>query len=63
MPENVDYIVVGSGIAGLSAARVLSDYGSTLVITKSAIREGSTQLAQGGIAVAMHEEDTPLLHY
>lgn len=58
----VDYVVIGSGIAGLSAARVLGAHGQTLVVTKGALREGSTHYAQGGIAVAMAPSDTPAHH-
>ncbi len=57
-----DYIVVGSGIAGLTAARVLSDYGRTCVLTKSILKEGATHYAQGGIAVAMQPDDSPQFH-
>ena len=55
-------MVIGSGIAGLSAARVLGAHGQTLVVTKGALREGSTHYAQGGIAVAMAPSDTPAHH-
>lgn len=58
----VDYVVIGSGIAGLSAAKFLGDHGQTLVVTKGAIREGSTHYAQGGIAVALAPSDTPDHH-
>jgi L-aspartate oxidase len=61
-PRVVDYVVIGSGIAGLSAARYLGDHGSTLIVTKGAIREGSTHYAQGGIAVALAPSDTPDYH-
>ncbi len=58
----VDYVVIGSGIAGLSAAKYLGAHGKTLVVTKGAIREGSTHYAQGGIAVALAPSDTPDYH-
>jgi len=57
-----DYIVIGTGIAGLSAARVLARSGTTAVLTKGAIRESSTHYAQGGIAVAMQDDDAPVHH-
>jgi L-aspartate oxidase len=63
MAIRTDFIVIGSGIAGLSAARALSAFGPTLIITKSNIHEGSTQWAQGGIAVALHHDDTTHFHY
>lgn len=58
-----DFVVIGSGIAGLSAARHLSRHGEVCILTKSHVRESSTQYAQGGIAVAMHSEDTPHYHF
>jgi len=57
------FIVVGSGIAGLSAARVMADVGPVLVVTKGPIRTSATQWAQGGIAVVMHSDDQPLYHF
>lgn len=48
----VDVVVVGSGVAGLTCARDAAAYGlSVLIVTKSAIDDGSTRWAQGGIAV------------
>lgn len=57
-----DFLIIGSGIAGLSAAKVLSEHGSTCVITKHAIEEGATRYAQGGIAVALEANDSTTLH-
>lgn len=53
-----DFIVVGSGIAGLSFALKASAYGRVLVLTKKLRWAGSTHLAQGGIASAMHPSDS-----
>ena len=54
-----DHIVIGSGIAGLSSALHLAEAGgSVAVITKSAIDECNTKLAQGGIACVLDKEDT-----
>ena len=58
----VDYIVIGSGIAGLTAANVLGQEHNVAIITKGSIKENSTQYAQGGIAAALQGEDTPDLH-
>jgi len=58
-----DYVVVGGGIAGLAAAYRLSEKASVCILTKGKIRESSTTYAQGGIAVALPEDDTPFFHY
>jgi L-aspartate oxidase len=62
-----DVVVVGSGIAGLTAAlRIRADLrpagGSVLVVTKDVLDAGSTQWAQGGIAAALGPGDTPGQH-
>lgn len=58
-----DYIIIGSGIAGLSAALECSKHGKTAIITKSHFNESATLYAQGGIAVALKDTDTPEYHY
>jgi L-aspartate oxidase len=59
-----DVVVVGSGIAGLTAAlRARAAGRRVLLITKAKIEEGSTQWAQGGIAAALAEEDSPDDHF
>ena len=58
-----DVIVVGSGIAGLAAAIHARRAGyEVLVITKSYVNAGSTAWAQGGIAAAISDEDSPYQH-
>lgn len=59
-----DFLVVGSGVAGLSCALELAPHGSVAVLTKEGIDEGSTQWAQGGIAAALAPAplDSPLMH-
>jgi L-aspartate oxidase len=59
---HVDYAVVGSGIAGVRAAIELSQAGSVLVLAKSHLSESATAYAQGGIAVALSDEDEISLH-
>ncbi|MBF0537141.1 MAG: L-aspartate oxidase [Nitrospirae bacterium] len=59
----VDYLVIGSGVAGLRAAIGLACGGSVYVITKDEVRESSTEYAQGGIAVALSDEDTIGIHF
>ena len=58
----VDYAVVGSGVAGVRAAIELSQAGSVLVLAKSHLSESATAYAQGGIAVALSDEDEIGLH-
>jgi len=57
-----DYAVVGSGVAGLRAAIELSQSGSVLVLAKSDLSDSATAWAQGGIAVALSDEDEIGLH-
>ncbi len=53
-----DFVVVGSGIAGLSFALKASAYGKVLILTKKMGWSGSTSLAQGGIASVMSPGDS-----
>ena len=58
-----DAIVVGSGIAGLTTAIHAREAGKTvLLVTKAQVNEGSTQWAQGGIAAALADDDSPEEH-
>jgi L-aspartate oxidase len=61
-PAQVDFIVVGAGIAGLRAAITLAEAGKVLVLAKQELTESNTQYAQGGIAVALSDEDEISLH-
>jgi L-aspartate oxidase len=58
-----DYIIVGSGIAGLYIALLAIKRGSVLILTKGSIDDCNTKYAQGGIAVAMGKDDSPELHF
>ena len=60
--HRVDFLVVGSGIAGLATALKASRYGRVLIITKAGLLESNTRYAQGGIAAAMAPGDTPRDH-
>src|SRR5881394_2796405 len=62
VPQETDFIVVGAGVAGLRAAIELAKSGRVLVLTKQEITESATQYAQGGIAVALSDEDEISLH-
>jgi len=57
-----DYLVIGSGVAGMRAAIELSQAGTVLVLAKSDLSESATAYAQGGIAVALSDEDEIGLH-
>jgi L-aspartate oxidase len=57
-----DYIIVGSGIAGLYTALLAKDHGSVLVLTKGSISDCNTKYAQGGIAAPIGENDSTQLH-
>jgi L-aspartate oxidase len=58
MGERADFIVVGSGIAGLTFALAAADRGSVIVITKKDDAESATNMAQGGIAAVMASTDS-----
>ncbi|MBU0611226.1 MAG: L-aspartate oxidase [Armatimonadetes bacterium] len=57
-----DFVVVGSGVAGLWTALHLARHGRVALLTKDALQESNTQYAQGGIAVALAAKDSPELH-
>lgn len=63
MTTHPEFLVLGSGIAALRAALALADRGPVRVLTKSDPDQGSTGWAQGGIAVAMGDDDSPGLHF
>ena len=57
-----DFLVIGAGVAGLRAAIELAPAGRVLVVAKDALRESSSEYAQGGIAVALSDDDEVSLH-
>ena len=61
-PLQADFLVIGSGVAGLRAAIELSQKGRVLVLTKGHPLQSSSIHAQGGVAVAMSEEDDVSIH-
>lgn len=64
MKKETDFIVIGSGIAGLRAAIGLSQQGAKVtVLTKDRLSESNTEYAQGGVAVVLSEDDQTDLHY
>jgi len=58
MRKKVDFLIIGSGIAGLSYAIKVAEKGKVLIVTKSKAIETATKYAQGGIAAVMHTPDT-----
>ncbi len=61
--KQYDYVIVGSGIAGLYTALLAKKQGSVLIITKGSIDDCNTKYAQGGIAAAIGKNDSPETHF
>jgi L-aspartate oxidase len=57
-----DFVIIGSGIAGLRAAIALAAAGDVVILTKAGPAESNTGYAQGGIAAAVGPDDSPELH-
>ena len=60
--ERADYLVIGSGVAGLVAALDLSEHGTVAVVSKAGISESSTNWAKGGICGALSSDDSIAHH-
>lgn len=61
--SNVEIVVVGAGVAGLSAALAVAGTGHDVtLVTKTELVESNTYHAQGGIAAAIFSDDDPKLH-
>ncbi len=60
--DETDFLIIGSGIAGLRAAIGLAAAGRVLILTKAEPTESNTGYAQGGIAAAIGDDDSPALH-
>lgn len=58
MKRKVDFLIIGSGIAGLSYALKVAQYGKVCMITKANEDESNTKYAQGGIAAVMYSPDS-----
>nr|MDO8099004.1 L-aspartate oxidase [Candidatus Njordarchaeota archaeon] len=61
--DQTDFIVIGSGIAGLYTSIEASSHYNVTIVTKSSLEECNTKYAQGGIAAAIGTFDSPDLHY
>ena len=59
---NFDVVIIGSGLAGLSTALKLADNKKIAIISKRALDDSSSQWAQGGIAAAIGDDDSPEEH-
>jgi L-aspartate oxidase len=57
MKHETDFLVIGSGIAGLSFALKAAEFGKVVIITKENLEESNTRYAQGGIAAVMQQPD------
>jgi L-aspartate oxidase len=55
---DVDFLIIGSGLAGLNAALRLAEHGKVLVVTKRNVGDSNTAWAQGGIASVMGDDDS-----
>ena len=62
MIQKTDFLVIGSGIAGLSFALKASEHGHVTIITKKNIQQSNTALAQGGVAAVFGKQDSFDLH-
>jgi len=62
VPRRTDFLIIGSGIAGLRAAADLALAGDVLILTKADPTESNTGYAQGGIAAAVAPDDSPRQH-
>ena len=60
---STDFLIIGGGVAGLRAAVELARNGEVLVVTKDAPSESSSEYAQGGVAVALSDEDEISIHF
>ena len=58
MTHTYDFLIIGSGIAGLTFALRVAPYGSVAIITKEGVMDSNTSVAQGGIASVFDELDS-----
>jgi L-aspartate oxidase len=58
MRRRTDFLIIGSGIAGLTYALKVADHGTVFIVTKASEDESNTKYAQGGIAAVLYEPDS-----
>ncbi len=63
LAKRYDYIIIGSGIAGLYTALLAQELGNVIILTKGRIDDCNTKHAQGGIAAAISKHDSSDLHF
>src|SRR5881227_2544931 len=61
-PHRCEVLIVGGGVAGLYAALSAADEAEVIVLTKGPLLTSASYLAQGGVAAAVGEGDSPELH-
>src|SRR5947207_12102163 len=61
-PHRCEVLIVGGGVAGLYAALSAADEAEVIVLTKGPLPTSASYLAQGGVAAAVGEDDSPELH-
>ena len=59
MTEHVNFLIIGTGLAGLNAALLAREHGSVCLVSKGPVSETNTNRAQGGIAAAVAATDDP----
>ncbi len=57
MDHQYDFLVIGSGLAGLTYALKVAEYGKVAIVTKASMNETNTSYAQGGIAAVSSDVD------